>query len=86
MINVQRISEHLDCTFATASKLVDQFEQLELLRETTGQKRNRQYEYTPYMKFWKTAQDDFGNIATAEAQTEALPIDLLSSLKFRNLR
>lgn len=78
VINVQRVSEHLDCTFATASKLVDQFEQLELLRETTGQKRNRQYEYTPYMKFWKTAQDDFGGIDIAEATTETSIIGDLS--------
>jgi Fic family protein len=67
VINVQRVSEHLDCSFATASKLVDQFEQLGLLRETTGQRRNRQYEYTPYMKFWRTAQDDYGDIQAAEA-------------------
>jgi Fic family protein len=79
VINVQRLSEHLDCTFATASKLVDQFEQLELLRETTGQKRNRQYEYTPYMKFWKTAQEDFGGIETAEALTGAVQNNVLST-------
>ncbi len=71
VINVQRVSEHLDCTFATASKLVDQFEQLGLLQETTGQKRNRQYEYAPYMKFWKTAQDDYGEIAAVESPSVA---------------
>jgi Fic family protein len=79
VINVQRVSEHLDCTFATASKLVDQFEQLELLRETTGQKRNRQYEYSPYMKFWKTAQDDFGDIEAAEAVAGTAQIDVQPS-------
>lgn len=71
VINVQRVSEHLDCTFATASKLVDQFEQLGLLQETTGQKRNRRYEYAPYMKFWKTAQDDYGEIAPIESPLAA---------------
>ena len=72
VVNVQRVSEHLDCTFATAGKLVDQFEELGLLRETTGQKRNRQYEYAPYMKFWKTAQDDYADIAHIEQPKTAL--------------
>ena len=72
VLNVQRISEHLDCTFATASKLVEQFEQIGLLREITGQKRNRQYEYGPYMRFWKTAQDDYGEIPPATQSEEVV--------------
>lgn len=41
--------------YGTASSLVHRFEALGLLRETTGQQRNRRYRYEPYLKLFPRA-------------------------------
>jgi hypothetical protein len=67
VVNIQMVAKRIESSFATASRLVEQFQGLGLLRETTGQKRNRQFEYEPYLQFWKTAQDDYGTIAPSNS-------------------
>jgi Fic family protein len=49
IISVRLVEKHLDCAFATANKLVEQFNGLGLLTEKTGGQRNRQYAYQPYL-------------------------------------
>ena len=49
LINVNLVKANLDIAFVTANKLVEQFEALGLLEETTGGSRNRRYRYTPYL-------------------------------------
>ncbi|MEX0761321.1 MAG: Fic family protein [Dehalococcoidia bacterium] len=49
LVNVKLVSSALDVAFATANKLVGEFESLELLSEITGGQRNRQYRYQPYL-------------------------------------
>ena len=49
IISVRLVENHLDCVFATANKLVEQFSALGLLTEKTGGQRNRQYAYQPYL-------------------------------------
>lgn len=53
LLNVKLVKEQLDVAFVTANKLVDQFEVLGLLEETTGGKRNRRYRYTPYLALFE---------------------------------
>ena len=52
LLNVNIVKTHLEVAFATANKLVTQFEQLGLLDETTGGQRNRRYRYTPYLNIF----------------------------------
>jgi len=52
LVNVRLVEEKLQCSFATAGKLMERFVQLELLNENTGQKRNRFYLYKPYYEIF----------------------------------
>lgn len=49
LVSVPVVQERLECSFATANKLVEQLEDIGILRETTGQQRNRRYRYDPYL-------------------------------------
>lgn len=49
IVTVKIVETILRTAFRTANKLVEQFVNLKLLEETTGQKRNRIYIYKPYM-------------------------------------
>ncbi len=49
LVSVPMVKERLKCSFVTATKLVEQLEDLKLLRETTGWQRNRRYRYDPYL-------------------------------------
>jgi Fic family protein len=53
LLSVRMVEQHLKCTFATASKLVDHCVDLGLLREITGQQRNRLYRYEPYLALFE---------------------------------
>jgi len=56
LVNVNLVKSHLNVSFATANKLVEQLERLELLKETTGGQRNRRYRYTPYLVLFEEPQ------------------------------
>jgi Fic family protein len=49
LISVRMVEEYLQCSYVTASRLIDQFVDLGLLREVTGWQRNRRYRYDPYL-------------------------------------
>jgi Fic family protein len=49
VVTVKTVEMVLQTAFRTANKLVEQFVNLKLLEETTGQKRNRIYIYKPYI-------------------------------------
>jgi len=53
LVNVKLVKEHLKVAFVTASKLVEQFEGLGLLKETTGGQRNRRFCYAPYLALFE---------------------------------
>lgn len=61
-VTLPMVEKKLGCAYMTAKSLVDDFEKLSLLKETTGFKRNKRYEYAPYLNFWREAQDDYGTI------------------------
>jgi Fic family protein len=49
LVSVPLVEKRLDCSFVTANRLVEQLEELGLVRETTGWQRNRRYRYDPYL-------------------------------------
>jgi Fic family protein len=53
IITVRRAEKQLGSSYVTASKVVQQLEGLGILRETTGQRRNRVYRYDAYMKLFE---------------------------------
>ena len=53
VVTVQEIKEELNLSHPTANSLVSDFEKLEILNEKTGYKRNREFEFTEYLKLFK---------------------------------
>ena len=56
-VSVRFVEKHLQCSFATASKLIEQFIGLGILEEVTGGQRNRQFEYKPYLALFSASRD-----------------------------
>ncbi|CAG0999058.1 hypothetical protein PLCT2_02952 [Planctomycetaceae bacterium] len=52
VVDVHTVARKIKRTFKVAAELVEKFERLGLLREITGQARNRLFEYTPYVKLF----------------------------------
>lgn len=52
LVNVNLVAGVLDVTFPTANRLVAKFEELEILREVTGQRRSRMFRYEPYLRLF----------------------------------
>lgn len=50
LVSVSEVAEIVDRTFANANQLVARFEELGILRETTGQQRNRRYRYEDFYR------------------------------------
>lgn len=50
--SVGNAKDVMGCAFGTANTIVDRFEELGLLREITGQERNRRYQYEPYVRLF----------------------------------
>ena len=49
MIGINEVAQLLDITYPAASNLVNELSGRGLLRETTGQQRNRRFVYEPYL-------------------------------------
>ena len=49
VLSVRMAQKHLDCSYNTADSAVRRLERLRILREFTGQERNRLYRYEPYL-------------------------------------
>lgn len=52
LLTPRHLERQLDVTFPTASKIIGRMESLGILDEITGHKRNRQFQYTPYLKLF----------------------------------
>jgi Fic family protein len=52
LVNINLVASALDIAFPTANRLVARFEELEIVRETTGQKRSRVFRYEPYLQLF----------------------------------
>lgn len=53
ILNIRMAGEHLDCSFAKANQLVEQFAQIGLLEEMTGWQRNRRFRFKPYLQLFE---------------------------------
>jgi Fic family protein len=70
IVHVNLVKERLGVVYATANKLVEQFQRLGFLEEITGAQRNRRYRYTPYLALFaerETEPADAGPLQTTEA-------------------
>lgn len=55
IVNVRLVEKHLQSSFVTANKVVEQFVKLHILKETTGGQRNRRYSYFPYLALFESS-------------------------------
>jgi len=55
---VRLVEKHLEVSYATANKVIHQFAERDLLRESTGYERNRRFAYDPYLTIFH-AETDF---------------------------
>jgi Fic family protein len=53
VVNVQEIRNALKVSLPTANSIIADFERLKILNEETGWKRNREFEFTEYLKLFK---------------------------------
>ncbi len=53
VVSVRIIERVLDCSYATANKIVKEFEQAGILNETTGWQRNRRYQFSQYLSLFR---------------------------------
>ncbi|MCG2817428.1 MAG: Fic family protein [Actinomycetia bacterium] len=49
IVTVNMVSDQLKCSYLTASNAIDEFVNVDLLREVTGQKRNRRFSFDSYL-------------------------------------
>jgi hypothetical protein len=54
IVSIRMVEKKLGCAYVTAGKLVDQLTELGLLKEITGQQRNRRYRYEPYLALFES--------------------------------
>lgn len=53
ILNTKQIAERLNITPPSASTLVKQFEEIDILKEVTGFKRNRLFQFTKYLRLFE---------------------------------
>jgi cell filamentation protein, protein adenylyltransferase len=56
MVDVNLVSCKLDVSFATANKLVEQLERLNIIVETTGRRRDRIFRFRPYLQLFERGE------------------------------
>jgi Fic family protein len=56
LMTISIVEQKLKCVYVTASKLVEHFVRLGLLKEITGHRRNRRYRYEPYLALFYSAE------------------------------
>jgi Fic family protein len=61
IVSVKEVRELIGTTYPAANQLVDRMEQLGILKEITGQIRNRQFQYVPYINLFNTELGDGKN-------------------------
>jgi Fic family protein len=69
LVNVNLVRERLRVTFPPANRLVKQFAELGLLRETSGGRRYRRYKYNPYLDLFEER----------DATAETAPVQMTES-------
>ena len=54
--SIGRAKEVMGCAYGTANSIVEKLIELGILREITGQERNRRYQYDPYVRLFDPAR------------------------------
>jgi Fic family protein len=58
IVNIKLVASMLNVTFATASKIVGDLVELQLLREITGGRRGRVFRFEPYLRLFDEGESD----------------------------
>ncbi len=53
-VTANHVKETLGISFAQANKILTRFQELNLITETTGQKRNRRFRFDPYLELFQS--------------------------------
>jgi Fic family protein len=53
LVDVALVRDRLGITFATANKLIENLQTLDLVKEITGRKRDRIFRFEPYLRFFE---------------------------------
>jgi Fic family protein len=53
IVNARLLEKHMKSSFVSADKLLKQFAEIGIVREITGARRNRRYEYSPYLALFE---------------------------------
>lgn len=64
--------KYLGTSYPTAAKAVQQLEELGMLSETTGQRRNRAYRYDQYIALFSRQAISISEDGTPPAETESV--------------
>ena len=67
ILSIKKASETIGCSFATGSKLIDQFIQNNILTETTGFQRNRLFKFKPYIDIFNKLEIPLDSIDNGQA-------------------
>lgn len=70
ILTVRQAEGLLNTSFATANKAVEELEKAGLLREVTGQRRNRRYHFEPYLRLFDQAPE-VGDLTPAHRTTSS---------------
>ncbi|MCA1601316.1 MAG: hypothetical protein LC776_06620 [Acidobacteria bacterium] len=54
VMSANRVAASLEITHQSASSLIRAFEEMEILRETTGQKKDRLFVFSEYLRLFST--------------------------------
>jgi hypothetical protein len=66
ILHVGFAAERLGMGFKAANTLVRRFEELELLAETTGGRRNRRYRFAPYLALFRDVEPALADTVATE--------------------
>lgn len=76
LINVNGLRSELGVAFATANNVIDELTRLKLVEETTGQRRNRIFRYTPYLELFDSDLLADLDVPVQTTEAEDVPSDL----------
>ena len=57
---IRHVAARLECSYVTASRLVNRFVDLVILQETTGKQRHRLFRYDSYLALFESKKQEAG--------------------------
>jgi cell filamentation protein, protein adenylyltransferase len=71
IISVQYAAEVTNLAYSNANRIIVRFEEMSLLRETTGRRRNRRFAFAPYLKLFDDPETDVARIHIQDANDQS---------------